>query len=278
MELVCKHNPNSIIKCQKPSSHSATSSTTSYPRGLGSSTSTPRGVVQRMTAYPLPCQQFTHNYPPPPLPGQFWSMPQSLAPRTPLQLPAPPMFAKRADLFSQEVSRSVQVSSPGGIISSSVVCLGCGISIDGEEFVANLIMVPLPLFDVILEDYYLGSSIRRGDDFRRKRVSAFSFRDGNVWRVPTLELSRSIEEIKASTRWTCMMDKLCCFVSFIYPIIFRSFLLSIVWVVLCYIFIFHFMFKFTTLFMFYSSGCFCLHYSSTMRSHGSAIWIFIHDP
>lgn len=59
-------------------------------------------------------------------------------------------FAKRANLFSQEVSRSVQVSSPGGIISSSVVCLGCAISIDGEEFVANLIVIPLPLFDVIL--------------------------------------------------------------------------------------------------------------------------------
>jgi hypothetical protein len=33
-------------------------------------------------------------------------------------------FAKRANLFSQEVSQSVQVSSPGGIISSSVVCPG----------------------------------------------------------------------------------------------------------------------------------------------------------
>jgi hypothetical protein len=169
-----------------------------------------------MTAYPLPYQQFTHNYPPPPLPGQYWSMPQSLAPRASLQLPASPMaqpsasapphqqasgsttpamagvynmpvasslgrpdvvtgtlsvdshdalvlfdsgatfcfvsieFAKRANLFSQEVSRSVQVSSPGGIISSSVVCPGCTISIDGEEFVANLIVIPLLLFDVIL--------------------------------------------------------------------------------------------------------------------------------
>jgi hypothetical protein len=44
-----------------------------------------------------------------------------------------------------------------------------------------------------------------------------------------LELSRSIEEVKASTRWTCVMDKLYCFVGFIYPIIIRSFLLSIVW-------------------------------------------------
>ena len=55
-------------------------------------------------------------------------------------------------------------------------------------------------------------------------------------------------------------------------------IINCVVLVLCYIFIFHFMFKFTTLFIFHSSGSFCLHYSSTMRSHGSAIWIFIHDP
>ncbi len=55
-------------------------------------------------------------------------------------------------------------------------------------------------------------------------------------------------------------------------------IINCVVLVLCYIFIFHFMFKFTTLFMFHSSGSFCLHYSSTMCSHGSAIWIFIHNP
>ena len=43
------------------------------------------------------------------------------------------------------------------------------------------------------------------------------------------ELSQIVEGVKASTRWTCVMDKLCYFVGFIYPNIIRSFLLSIVW-------------------------------------------------
>jgi hypothetical protein len=44
----------------------------------------------------------------------------------------------------------VHVISPGGLISSSVVCLGCVISIDGDDFVANLMVIPLTIFDVIL--------------------------------------------------------------------------------------------------------------------------------
>jgi len=59
-------------------------------------------------------------------------------------------FAKRASLSSQNISQSVHVSSPGGLISSSVVCPGCMISIDGDDFVANLMVIPLPVFDVIL--------------------------------------------------------------------------------------------------------------------------------
>ncbi len=101
-----------------------------------------------------------------------------------------------------------------------------------------------------------------------------------VWRVPTLEeLSRSIEGVKASTRRTFVMDKLCYFVWFhlsnYYP---KLPIINCVVLVLCYVFIFYFMFNFTTLFMFHSSESFCLHYSSTMRNHGSAIWIFIPDP
>ncbi|WVZ50601.1 LOW QUALITY PROTEIN: hypothetical protein U9M48_001841 [Paspalum notatum var. saurae] len=40
--------------------------------------------------------------------------------------------------------------SPGGLITSSVVCPGCTISIDGDDFVANLMVIPLPVFDVVL--------------------------------------------------------------------------------------------------------------------------------
>jgi uncharacterized membrane protein len=59
-------------------------------------------------------------------------------------------FVKKVGLSSQEISQSVQVSSPGGLITSSVVYLGCVISVDDEEFVANLMVIPLPTFDVIL--------------------------------------------------------------------------------------------------------------------------------
>ncbi|WVZ80144.1 hypothetical protein U9M48_027643, partial [Paspalum notatum var. saurae] len=59
-------------------------------------------------------------------------------------------FVKRAKLSSQEISQSVRVSSPRGLITSSVVCPGCTISIDGDNFVANLMVIPLPAFDVIL--------------------------------------------------------------------------------------------------------------------------------
>ena len=59
-------------------------------------------------------------------------------------------FVKRAKLSSQEISQSVRVSSPGGLITSSVVCPGCTISIDGDDFVANLMVIPLAVFDVIL--------------------------------------------------------------------------------------------------------------------------------
>ncbi len=111
------------------------------------------------------------------------------------------------------------------------------------------------------------------------------------------ELSWIIEEVKASTRWTCVMDKLCCFVGFIYPIIIRSFLLSIVWFwyyatysyfISCsssrrYSYfilpeVFVYIIQVPCVVMGVQFEYFCLHYSSTMRSHGSAIWIFIHDP
>ena len=59
-------------------------------------------------------------------------------------------FARRANIASQQISESIHVSSPGGLISSSVVCPGCTVSIGGDDFVANLMVIPLPVFDVIL--------------------------------------------------------------------------------------------------------------------------------
>ncbi|WVZ63928.1 hypothetical protein U9M48_013519, partial [Paspalum notatum var. saurae] len=59
-------------------------------------------------------------------------------------------FVKRAKLSSQEISQSIIVSPPGGLITNSVVCPGCTISIDGDNFVANLMVIPLLAFDVIL--------------------------------------------------------------------------------------------------------------------------------
>ena len=47
-------------------------------------------------------------------------------------------FARSAGLSLQTISESVVVSSPGGLISSSTVCPGCSITIDDEDFTANL--------------------------------------------------------------------------------------------------------------------------------------------
>ena len=59
-------------------------------------------------------------------------------------------FARRANIAGQQISESIHVSSPGGLISSSVVCPGCTFSIGGDDFVANLIVILLLVFDVIL--------------------------------------------------------------------------------------------------------------------------------
>ena len=59
-------------------------------------------------------------------------------------------FARRANISSQQISESIHVSSPGCLISSSAVCPGCIISIGGDDFVVNLMVIPLSVFDVIL--------------------------------------------------------------------------------------------------------------------------------
>ena len=50
----------------------------------------------------------------------------------------------------QQISQTVTVSSAKGPISSTFVCLGCHITLADEDFVANLVIIPLDMFDVIL--------------------------------------------------------------------------------------------------------------------------------
>ena len=59
-------------------------------------------------------------------------------------------FVVRASLSMQKISQPVLVSSARGPISSFSVCLGCSIVLADEVFVANLVVIPLESFDVIL--------------------------------------------------------------------------------------------------------------------------------
>ena len=56
----------------------------------------------------------------------------------------------RANKSRQEISQPVRVSSPGGLLSCCMVCPGCDISIEDEDFIANLFILPFQPFDVIL--------------------------------------------------------------------------------------------------------------------------------
>ncbi len=101
-----------------------------------------------------------------------------------------------------------------------------------------------------------------------------------VWRVPTLEeLSRSIEGVKASTKRTYVMDKLSCFVWLNLHNYY-----SIAWNYWLYDSDVMLLIRVSTHIQIHDVihvslfRMFCLHYSRTMRRHGSAIWVFIHDP
>jgi hypothetical protein len=59
-------------------------------------------------------------------------------------------FVARARLFRQKISQSIVINSTKGLISSTLVCLGCSIFLADETFVANLVVIPLESFDVIL--------------------------------------------------------------------------------------------------------------------------------
>ncbi|WVZ58484.1 hypothetical protein U9M48_008756 [Paspalum notatum var. saurae] len=86
MSIVCKKNPNSIIKWQKPSSSSAPSGASS--RGSVPSVAPTRDSVQMMATPPAPFPQYPQQYVPLP-PGYYWPSPQLPAPHVPHQLPAP---------------------------------------------------------------------------------------------------------------------------------------------------------------------------------------------
>ena len=59
-------------------------------------------------------------------------------------------FVVRTGIFVQLISQAVTVSSAKGPISSTSVCPGCRISLADEDFVANLVIIPLDMFDAIL--------------------------------------------------------------------------------------------------------------------------------
>jgi hypothetical protein len=59
-------------------------------------------------------------------------------------------FVARACLFKQKISQPIVVNSAKGFISSTLVCPGCSIFLADETFVANVVVIPLESFDVIL--------------------------------------------------------------------------------------------------------------------------------
>ena len=77
MAVVCKRNPDSIIKWQKSNSASSTASS----RGSAPSVGAPHGAVHMMgSAPPAPYQQLPQQY----VPGYYWTPPQLPAPPAPL--------------------------------------------------------------------------------------------------------------------------------------------------------------------------------------------------
>jgi hypothetical protein len=59
-------------------------------------------------------------------------------------------FVAHACLFRKKINQPIVVNSAKGFISSTLVCLGCSIFLADETFVANLVVIPLKSFDVIL--------------------------------------------------------------------------------------------------------------------------------
>ena len=88
ISVVCKRNPNCIIKWQRSRSSTRSTSVASS-RGSAPTVAAPHGTVQMMAgAPPAPYSSCPQYYYPPP--GYYWPPPQLPTPRAPLCLPAPP--------------------------------------------------------------------------------------------------------------------------------------------------------------------------------------------
>ena len=59
-------------------------------------------------------------------------------------------FVAHASLSLQRIGQPIVVSSAKGLINSYSVCPGCSVFLAEETFVANLVVIPLESFDVIL--------------------------------------------------------------------------------------------------------------------------------
>jgi hypothetical protein len=59
-------------------------------------------------------------------------------------------FVVHSGISVQQISQAITINSANGPLSSTFICPGCHISIADEDFVANLVIIPLDLFDVIL--------------------------------------------------------------------------------------------------------------------------------
>ena len=59
-------------------------------------------------------------------------------------------FVDRMSISIQQIGQPITVNSAKGPISSNYVCPGCVIRLADEDFVANLVVIPLDVFDAIL--------------------------------------------------------------------------------------------------------------------------------
>ena len=82
ISIVCKRNPNCIIKWQCSGSSSTRSTLVASSRGSAPTVGAPRGIVQMMAGPLAPYPSCPQYYYPPP--GYYWPPPQLPTPRAPL--------------------------------------------------------------------------------------------------------------------------------------------------------------------------------------------------
>jgi hypothetical protein len=58
-------------------------------------------------------------------------------------------FVDHTGISIQQVGQSITNNSAKGPISSNFVCPGCVVCLVDEDFVANLVVIPLDVFDAI---------------------------------------------------------------------------------------------------------------------------------